>query len=174
MQLKDIHPLINTQPGIHIFHERTAHGREEANDHGDPRGNITGGGGDAYQSGNRTFTGSDDAEASLVFDIVDDNPADYTGGGRSVGVENYKHGPNGYAERGTAVETEPAKPDEHRAEEDKRDVVGFFVGGGSGFASVLALAENQGVGERAAAGGDVYGTTTGEVERGELNQFLVG
>lgn len=166
MQLEDIHALVNSQPRVDVLHQGAAHSGEEANDHGDPGAHVASGRGNTDQASDGTLTGTNNAEAPLVLDVINDAPADNASRGSGVGVEDDQHSTDRHAERGATVEAEPAEPDENGAEEDKRDVVRLLAR--RGLAQVLALAEDEGVSQGTAARGDVYGTATSKVERGEL------
>lgn len=107
-----------------------------------------------------------------MLDHVDEDPANGTGGGGSVGVEGGVHGADGAVEGGTTVEAEPSKPDEAGAEEDEGGVVRLVVHGV--LATLGALAEDESVGEGGPAGGDVDGSSSGVVEGGEVEEPSVG
>lgn len=64
------------------------------------------------------------------------------------------------------VETEPTEPDQEGADEDHGNVVRLGV---SLFAQ-LSLSQNQGIGQGRATTGDVDGSTTGIIERGEVGK----
>lgn len=171
VELEHVQPVVDADPLVDVLEQGAADGGEEADDGGEPDGDVTGGGGDADKACNDALAGADDGEATLGADHVDQDPADCTGGGSGVGVEGGDHGAHGGVEGGTAVEAEPAEPDQHGAEEDEGGVVGLVV---LVLAVGLSLAEDEGVGERGPAGRDVDGSSSGEVERWELVEPAVG
>lgn len=164
MELEHVHALIDTKPRVDILHERAARGRDEADHNRNPRLHVPSRRRDTDKPGDGALAGPDDAEPLLVLDVIHQHPADDAGRRRRVGVEEHQPRAHRHAEGRAAVEAEPADVDEHGAEEDEGDVVRLLLG----LALVLALAEDEGVGERAAARSDVDGAAAGEVERGEL------
>lgn len=128
----------------------------------------TGSRSDADKTCDCALASTDDGEATLVLDHVHHDPANGTGRGGRVGVEGGVHGTHGTVQCRSTVESEPAEPDEAGAEENKRGVVRLAVHGL--LATLGPPAENEGVGKRGPARGNVHGTTTGIVERRKVVQ----
>lgn len=130
---------------------------QEADQRRDPDGDVASRGRDADQTGDGARAGTDDGEAALGADVVDEDPAEDAEGGGGVGVEGGQHGADGAVQRGTAVETEPSEPDEDGADEDESGVVSAAV---DLVALGEALAEDEGVCKCRPAGGDVDRSTS--------------
>ena len=92
VELEDIHALINTEPDIEVLDGGADDAGEEANESGDPEGDVAGGWGDADETGDSTAACTDGAELALVADHVDEDPAENTERGGGVGVEGSDHG----------------------------------------------------------------------------------
>ena len=98
-----------------------------------------------------------------MLDHVDNDPANGSRGCGRVGVEGSVHGTDGAVESRTTVESEPAEPDEARAEEDKGSVVRLVV---HWVLTLLgAFTEDNGVCKSCPTGSNVDGTATGIIER---------
>lgn len=167
VQLEDIHTLVDAEPRIHILAARAHNARQEADQARNPGRHVTRSRRNTDQTSDGTRAGTDDGEAAFGADVVDEDPAEDAEGGGDMGVEGGSHGADRSIQGRAAVEAEPAEPDEDGAEEDEGRVVRLAV---DGVAFVFALAEDEGVGEGAAAGGDVDGAAAGEVEGGEVEE----
>ena len=147
VQLEDLEAVVDAQELVDVLAEIDEDGGQEANERRAPDGDVAGGRGDADEAGDGALAGADHGELTVVFDVVDQDPADDAGAGGEVGVVGGEHGAHGGVEGGAAVEAEPAEPDEDGAEEDDGHVVRFvevqglfvrgFGGGGGGFGVVL-------------------------------------
>ena len=98
MELEDIHALIDTEPDIEVLDGGADDAGEEANESGDPEGDVARGWGDADQTGDGAAAGTDGTEFALVANHVDEDPAEDTEGGGGVGVEGGDHGADGGVE----------------------------------------------------------------------------
>lgn len=172
MELEHLHSIIHVQPLVDVLHQRAHHRRQEPNHGGEPDAHVPRRRRDAHQPSNRALAGPHDAEAALVPDVVDQDPADGARRGGRVGVEGGVHGAHARIEGGAAVEAEPAEPDEHGAEEDERRVVRLAVRPVAG--APPALAQHQRVRQRGPAAGNVHGAAAGKVERGQRVQPAAG
>lgn len=83
----------------------------------------------------------------------------------------YLHGANGGVESRTTVESKPSKPDEDGTKEDQSSVVRLTV---RRLAGILALAQDEGVGQTCPSGSDVNGSTSCKVKRGEVEEPAIG
>jgi hypothetical protein len=196
VELEDIHALIDTNPLIKIGAESTDDGGDEADGAGDPWRNVTSCWCNANETGNGTAASSDNGELALVSDVVDEDPAENTGRGGSVGVECSHHGPDCTVDRRstlfrvrtcssflsclpledligkkTYVKAEPSKPNENSAEEDQSGVVWLGV---RLLTSVLSLAQDGSIGKGAPSGTDMDRSSTGEIQARKLKQPTVG
>lgn len=86
-------------------------------------------------------------------------------------VEGRSHGADSRVQSRATVESKPAEPDENRAKKDKSRIMRFSV---VLVPLVLPLSENQSICQSTAAGSDVDRASTGEVERGEIEEPTVG
>jgi len=172
MQLEHIHALVNIKPRVNVLHRRASSTSQKANDHRDPRGDVAGGRGDSYKASNGALAGTNDTEPALVPDVVDQNPAENTGRGSGVGVEDNEQRAHRDAKSRAAVEAKPAEPYKHSAEENERDVVRLLVVGLG--AMDLSLSEHKGICQRTAARSDMHGAATGEIKRGQVVEPPVG
>jgi hypothetical protein len=110
VELEDLHAIVDSEPLVEIL-ERGANDRgKEADEGGDPDGDVTRRGGDTNKTSDGTLASTDKAELALVLDEVNQNPAENTSGSSGVGVEGSHHGTDGTVESGTTVEAEPTEP----------------------------------------------------------------
>lgn len=172
MELEDIHSLVDVQPLVDVVTEGANDGGEETDDSGQPRANVTGSRSNTHKSSDDTLTGTNNTEATLVLDVVDEHPADGTSRGSRIGVESGQHGTDAAVQRRTAVEAEPSEVDENGAQEDKSNVVRLSVGLVT--LGLLALSQCEGIGKGSPTRRDVDGTTTSEVKRRELREINTG
>ena len=142
MELEDVHALVDLNPFVDVVAERADGAGQEADQRGDPDGDVASRWRDADQTGDGTRAGADDGEAALGADVVNENPAEDAEGGGGVGVEGSQHGADCAVESGTAVEAEPSEPNKDGADEDESGVVSAAV---DLLALGEALAENEGV-----------------------------
>jgi hypothetical protein len=76
---------------------------DEADDGSHPDANVASCGSDSNEPSDGAFTSSDDAEAAVVLDVVDHDPADHAGASGGVGVEGGEHGAHGGVEGGSSL-----------------------------------------------------------------------
>lgn len=87
VQFEDVEALVDLEPFVQVLEGGADHGCQEADDRCEPERDVAGGGCDADQTGDGSLAGSDDGETAFGADVVDEHPADRTGGGSDVGVE---------------------------------------------------------------------------------------
>ena len=144
VELEDVHAFVDLDPFVEVVAERADGAGQEADQRGEPDGDVASGGRDADEAGDGARAGADDGEVALGADVVDKDPAEDAEGGGGVGVKGGQHGADCAVEGGTAVEAEPAEPDKDGADEDESGVVSAAV---NLLALGQALAEDEGVRE---------------------------
>lgn len=149
----------------------------------DLRGEVTGDSADdtEYDGGPRWYEArrrsdgdqaSDDTRAEThsrpltIESVIEQGPCDSASSSSGVRHEARHDGADVSSERRATVEAEPAHPQEDRAEDDVRYVMGT-VWQACGGAVSGALPEHHGVGESSSAGGDVNRGSAGEIESAE-------
>jgi hypothetical protein len=87
VELEDVEAFVDVQPLVEVLEGSAGDGGDEADDSGKPDGHVASSGCDADQTSDGTLTGTDDGEASLGADVIDEHPADSTGRGGNVSVK---------------------------------------------------------------------------------------
>lgn len=125
--------------------------------------NITRSGSDGNQTNNGTTAETEGRKLALKA-VVHNHPGEATDSSSEVGHDTGHGSTDVTGDGGTTVEAEPAEPKEAGTEYDIGHVVRLeFLS-----AVTLALAKNEGVGERGSTRADVDGSTAGEVETASL------
>lgn len=169
---KDIEGLVDADEELELGGEVAADTADDADDEGTPGGDEASGRGDGNEAGDGAGAEANGGPLTLQAEI-EQYPGQGGHGGGELGVVAGHDGADVHAQGGTAVETEPADPEEDGAKDDVGDIVG--APGHTGVLRVArTLSEHQGVGQGAGTGGDVDRTATGEVEGAELEQPAVG
>lgn len=159
---KDIESLVNAHEELKLGGEVAADATNNTEDNRSPRGNETGTGGDSNQSSDGAGAETDDGPL-LLKAVVEQDPGDAADGGGEVGDDAGHDGAHVSSKSRTAVEPEPADPEEDGAEDDVGDVV-RPVGQARRLGVARPLADHDREGERRRARRDVHGRTSGEVE----------
>ncbi len=124
--------------------------------------------GDGHEAGDGTRRRAHDADLPLV-EVAGEHPRDRRGRGRCVGDQEGVGGEAVGAQGGAGVEAEPAEPQEARAEDGHRDVVGLDT-----LAVEHAAPDQDGDEQGRHARGGVDDGAAGEVEGAQLVQPAVG
>lgn len=88
MELEYFHTLVDPEPVVDVLAQGAADGSEETDNSGEPDGDITGSRSDTDKTGDGTFAGANEGEATAVLDVVNETPADDAERGGGVGVED--------------------------------------------------------------------------------------
>jgi hypothetical protein len=165
---EDIHGLINANEELDLGGKVADDTANDTEDDGSPGGDVAGGRGDGDEAGNGTRAEADGAPL-LVEAVIEQAPGEATDASSNVGNKASHDSAEVGSEGRATVEAEPADPEEDGAKDDVGDVV-RAVGKAINLAVAGALAEHQRVGEGSGAGGNVDGSTTGEVETAHLER----
>lgn len=168
---KDIKTVIDVEDELELGAKVAKDTTADTDDDGSPGPDEAGSRGDGDEA--RDGTGAETDGAPLLLEaVIEKSPGNGAARGSEVGHVAGHDSADVHAESGTAVEAEPADPEEDGAEHDVGDVVRTVreavVARVAG-----ALAEHQGVGESASSRGDVDRTATGKVVAGEVEQPAV-
>lgn len=172
MLCKDIKAIVDLEPELDLGRQVAHNSANDTVDDGRPGGNETRGGSDSDKASNST-TAEANCTPLPLNTVVHQAPGETTNAGSNVGDNTGHNSTQVRSERTTAVETEPADPEEDGAEDDMGDVVRAVR---EAMAVVVpgALAKHERVGEGGGAGRDVDGRTTGKVETTQLEGPAVG
>ena len=103
MQFEDVQPIVDTEDVVDGVGEIANDGGQESDQGRGPEVDVAGGGSDADETGDDPLAGADKREFAVVFDVVDEDPANAASSGGSVGVEGGDHGADGGIKGGTAA-----------------------------------------------------------------------
>lgn len=159
---EDIEGVVHSQDVFQLGGEIAADGAHDAEDDGRPDGHVAGGGRDGDQS--RNGAGAEpDRGPFLVNAIVQEDPGESTDRGRQMGDDAGRDGAQVGAEGRTAVEAEPADPEENGPDDDVGDVMrpirkAMEVG------VAASLAEHDRIRESGGPGRDMNRRSSGEIQ----------
>lgn len=158
---KDVKGIIAAQEILELSRVVASNTTADTENHRSPSWNVSGARSNADETSNDTR-----AEANsgpLAFEtVVNQAPCDTTDTSSKVGAYSRHDSAKVSRQRGTSVETEPAHPEEHGADNDVRDVVGTVV---ELLGTVTtSLSEHVRVGEGSTSGSDMDRGSAGKVQ----------
>lgn len=159
---EDIERIVNVEKVLDLGGEVTGDGTNNTEDDSRPGWDES----SCWSDGNETSDGTgaeSDSGPLAVESVIHEGPCDTTGGSCSVCDEAGHDGADVGSESGAAVESEPANPQEHRAEDDVSNVVRTVWESRSRAVS-RALAEHDRVREGSSTRRDMDGSSASEVE----------
>lgn len=172
MDSKDIKTVVDANEELELGGKVTAETAHDTDDDGTPGRHEARSRSNGNEAGDGAGAETDGAPL-LLEAVVEEGPGDAAAAGGEVGHVAGHDGADVHGQGRAAVEAEPTDPEEDGAEDDVGDVVGS-VGEAVVAAVPRALAEHEGVGERAGARRDVDGAAAGEVVAGQVEEPAVG
>lgn len=165
MDGKDIESVINSKEELELSSVVACNGTNHTEDESSPGSDESRAGGDGNKTSNDTRAETDGRP--LAFQSVVHQTPGHTSNGGSQVSDNGSHNRTQVGRESRAgVESEPADPQEHGADDNVGDIVRAVVELVGSVATTLA--QHQGVGERGRSGSNVHGGTTSEVKTSEL------
>lgn len=162
MDGEDIERIVNVEEVLDLRGEVTGDGTDDTEDDGGPGWDESSGRSDGNETSDGTGAESDSGPLA-VESVIHESPCDTTGGSCSVSDEAGHDSADVGSKSRATVESEPANPQEDRAEDDVSNVV-RTVWESSSRAISRALAEHDGVCEGSSTRRDVDGCSASEVE----------
>ena len=162
---KDVEGVIAAQEVLELSRVVASNTTAHTEDHRSPSWNVSGTRSNADETSDDTRAESN--SGPLAFEtVVNQAPCDTPDTSSKVGAYSGHNSAKVSGQRGTSVETEPAHPEEHGADDDVRDVVGTVV---ELLGTVTAsLSEHVRVGEGSTSGSDMNGSSAGKVQATHL------
>lgn len=161
----DIKSIINAHEILELGTVVASSGADNTEDNSGPSRDETRSRSDGDETRNDTRAETDGGP--LLFEsVVEETPGNTSNRSCQVGDNTGHDGAEVSTQSRTSVESEPSDPEKHSTDDNMGDIVRTVVE----FVRTVAttLAEHQGVSESGGTGGNVHGSTTGEVKTSEL------